>query len=84
MLVTVLLKGLNEIDYDNVKPFYQVIAQILTIRDSLQLVRMEWLFGFAVPKALIRPEFRFPYFGSAMINYIDDEVTIFPSPLFYG
>ena len=78
------LKGLNDIEYDAVKPFYETLGKMLQIQDSIQRLRFEWLFGFAVPKCLRKVDSNFPYYGSHAISYIDDEVFIFPSPLFYG
>ena len=84
MIAQVLLKGLNEIDYEDVKGYYEALEMFLTIEDSFVMHRIEWILGFPVPTKINRSDLRFPYFGNSIINAIDDEVYGYSSTLCFG
>jgi hypothetical protein len=82
MIATVILKGLNEIEYEEVKSFYAVLEGYLTCRDSLQIQRIEWVMGFpTLIKSIKKNE---AAFGASVCTYIDDEVYSYVSTLSFG
>jgi len=80
----ILLKVLNDIEYEEVKGLYDVLDAYITIPDSYQRLRIEWLMGFPVPQKITREDLRLPYYGSATINAIDDEIWSYLTPLCFG
>lgn len=45
----ILLRGLNRVNYDESKPYLEVIYYFLSIPDSLLYMRIEWILGFPHP-----------------------------------
>ena len=55
----IILKGLNNVNVGELKPYIEVMVVYLSIQDEYQEQRVEWLFG--VPDfILVRPQ-NFPY-----------------------
>ena len=79
-----LLKVLNDIEYEEVKGIYDVLDAYITIQDSYQRLRIEWIMGFPVPQKVTREDVRLPYYGSSTISAIDDEVWSYQTPLCFG
>jgi len=45
LFARVLLKGINETDYEEVAPFLAALRHFLSLKDDLQGFRLEWLLG---------------------------------------
>lgn len=84
MIAQVVLKGLNEIEYEDVKSYYQVLEEYLTIQDSYMQHRIEWMMGFPVPSKILRIVGKPASFGAAMISSIEEEVTSYITTLSFG
>jgi len=84
MIAQIILKGLNEIEYEEVKGFYEVLEEFLTIKDSLTKHRIEWIMGFPTLVKINRADLMYPFFGSSIITAIDDEVVTYSTTLCFG
>lgn len=82
MIATVIIKGLNEIEYEEVKSFYAVLDSFLTCNDSLQSKRIEWVMG--VPTLVKSYKMSLPAFGASFTSFIDEEVYQYVSTLSFG
>ena len=80
----VFLKGINETDYEEVAPFLSAMHHFLSLNDSLQKKRLEWLLGIPmmVDGSTIKacpPEL--PKLGINAIMSLTEEVYYYPSTL---
>jgi hypothetical protein len=84
-----VLKGISQDLNQNMSTYFEVIRQILSLEDSLQKIRMEWLLGVSTMTKgftqLIAKEKPFEQlkFGLSLITSIRDNVHEYPSPLAY-
>lgn len=83
MISQVILKGLNEIDYEDVKSFYEVLEEFLTVPDSLTRQRIEWMLGFPMLLKIRTSENPLLQFGAASIHAIDEEVYTYLTTLHF-
>lgn len=44
-MVDVFLTGINQGDYQEGEPYFTALNHFLKIKDSLQIKRLEWIFG---------------------------------------
>jgi hypothetical protein len=84
MIATVILKGLNEIEYEEVKSFYAVLDGYLTCADGYQLKRIEWVMGFPTLIKSINTRTNEAAFGASICTFINDEVYSYVSTLSFG
>ena len=73
-ICALILRAINELDYNRVAQFWPLLSDIIQIPDSLQTLRIEWILGFQQP---ILKE----YFGLAGIRRIIEDVNYYYSPL---
>lgn len=79
MLSELLLNELNRVDYEEIKPFFQVIRHLLAIEDELTMSRFENILGVPVLLSIRRVDSLMPYFGNTIITAIDDDVLVYRS-----
>ena len=77
----IILKVLNDIEYEEARGLFDAIEAYITIQDDYQQIRIEWLMGFPTPLRSNREYIVFPDYGSALASWIDEEVWSFPTPL---
>ena len=80
----IILKVLNDIEYEEVKGLFDVLDAYITIPDSYQHYRIEWLMGFPTLHKSPREDLLLPAYGSAVASWIDEEVWTYPTPLCFG
>lgn len=80
-IAKMLLKALNDRDFTDLQGLFDVIAMFLTIEDSFNDQRIEWMLGFPVITKLLVSDLCLPYFASASISAIDEEIYSYPSTL---
>mmetsp|Transcript_7871 Transcript_7871/g.15214 ORF Transcript_7871/g.15214 Transcript_7871/m.15214 type:complete len:2832 (+) Transcript_7871:1305-9800(+) len=83
LISQVILQGLNEIDYEDVRSFYEVLEEFLTVPDSLTRQRIEWMLGFPMMIKVRLSDSPFPQFGAASIQAIDEEVFSYITTLHF-
>lgn len=67
-IAVILLRGLNRVNYEDSKPYLEVIYYFLSIPDSLLRLRVEWLLGFPQPSL--------NKFDTFALTYALDEVNV--------
>ena len=80
----VFLKGINETDYEEVAPFLTAMHHFLTIKDSFQQNRFEWLIGTPVMcdgSTIKKCPPELPSMGIFAIRNLTEEVFQYPSTL---
>jgi hypothetical protein len=83
LISQVILQGLNEIDYEDVRSFFDVLEEFLTVSDSFTRQRIEWMLGFPMLIKLRQVDCPFPHFGAASIKAIDEEVYSYSTTLHF-
>ncbi len=89
-LTRALLKAINEDPSIEMIPYFTVLKSVLTVEDSLQATRLEWLPGVAVPTkaftqltATAKSHEQLKY-GLCTANSIHEDITEYISPLNYN
>ena len=82
----ILLTGINESDYSEIKPYFQVLKPFLCMKDSIQQLRIEWLLGFGSPisNKNYRREEPENQLGLSIIISIKEDVYNYLSPIAYN
>jgi ubiquitin carboxyl-terminal hydrolase 34 len=80
MLTELILNELNRVDYEDIKPYFQMIRHLLTIEDDLTVGRFENLLGVPTVYSMKRLDADLPFYGSSVISAIDDDVVVYRSP----
>lgn len=80
----VFLKGINEVDYEEVAPFLTAMHHFLSLKDDFQAKRLEWLLGtpMLMDGSMIKASpGEKPKLGAYAISSISEDVFYFPSTL---
>ena len=80
----IILKTLNDIEYEEARGLFDAIDAYITIQDDLQLLRIEWLMGVPTLVKVTKEDFAYPSYGSSLAAWIDEEVWTYPTPLCFG
>lgn len=81
-VIRVILKGLHEADYDELKPYLEVIKKLLKMNDNLKRERMEWALGY--PTAICQTSYisaSLPKYGIAFADSITEETFTYFTPV---
>lgn len=80
MISITILKGLNKVMFDELRPYADGFSTLLNIKDSLQKKRMQWILGYPQPDVICNSN-GVENFGLYGVNNLDDKTIIFPSIL---
>ena len=69
-----ILRAINELDYNKIIPYLPLLSEILQIPDSIQALRIEWILGYHAP--ILKAQF-----GLAGIKGISEDVNFYFSSL---
>jgi len=90
MLARMLIKAVNEDPNIDMISYFAVLKGVLTIEDTLQEKRLEWLFGIPQPlkgiaqlSANSKPHEQFKY-GLSLVDSVKDDIFEYISPLNYN
>jgi hypothetical protein len=83
MIAKTLLKAINEYSKVAVVPYFSLLTEIFMIKDSLEDLRLEWLFGIPYPCKL-KVQNEELKFGLSIIDNIGEDVNDYISPLTYN
>lgn len=86
MIAEILVKGINEVDIDEVQVFYTVMEDFFGVEDFLKSkvyvdYRVQWVIG--MPALVCQKDYLGFKFGAKIIKTIEDEVFHYPSTLFF-
>lgn len=84
VVAQIILKTLNDIEYEEAKGLFDTIDAYITIQDDLQRFRIEWLMGVPTLVKGNREDLAYPAYGSCLAAWIDEEVWTYPTPLCFG
>ena len=82
------LTGINNSDFEEAQPYLTALHQFLLVKDSLQLTRLEWIFGVSClaernPNKGTPPT-DLPKIGVHALDWATDSVADFYSPLIWS
>ena len=80
-LSVIILKGLNKVMFDEVRPYCDAFTILLNLKDSLQAKRMQWLLGMPQPEMICNAN-GFENWGLYGLNSLDDLHLNFVSSLY--
>mmetsp|Transcript_8203 Transcript_8203/g.16159 ORF Transcript_8203/g.16159 Transcript_8203/m.16159 type:complete len:2815 (-) Transcript_8203:1874-10318(-) len=80
MLIELVLNELNKVDYEEIKPYFQVIRHLLAVDDDNTICRFENILGVSTLLSLRRVDTVHPYYGNSVITAIDDDAVVYRSP----
>ena len=83
----ILLQGMNDSEYNEIKPYFTVLKPFLCLRDSVEQLRIEWLLGFGqltTTSSAFKPKESKYNYGLAHADHITDDVFIYNSTLTYN
>jgi len=83
MIAKTLLRAINEYSKVAVVPYFNLLTEIFMIKDSLESLRLEWLFGIPSP-CKFKMQSKELKFGLSIIDNIGEDVNDYISPLTYN
>ena len=86
MIAEVVVRGINEFEFDANEAFYYILESFLEIDDDLLSnfytdCRIDWVIG--VPLLVSQKKSEVYQFGSGILNAIDEEVYSYPSTVYF-
>jgi hypothetical protein len=82
-VVYLLLEGINESQYSELNPYFNVLRNLILIKDNLQSQRIEWLLGYS---QIINStmEGKTKYGIGQISNSLSEDIFSYKSPLLYN